>query len=343
MQWFGYFLVAFLCSLIGTFGVVQWKKKAKKEYIKRFGGIVVVGTFVVCVLTNPELEKTLRLAVLLLGAVLIFVFGVLDDIKNLSWKKQLLFQSFLALILIVSGYSVEYITGPFGEMLRLDGWRIGLGIAELNFSVWGSVLILFWVVCVINAINWADGMDGLAGGIAMVGGLALFWISLMQQVNQPAIAILALIFVGAILGFWWLNFPLGKVELGTAGSYFVGFFLASAAIISGTKIATAMIVLALPVVDFFWVIFERIRARKFPTSRDLGHLHYKLLKLGWSNRWVVFSYVVFICFMLFLSFSVEQRIAKLVIVGFEVCAIVFFLYIISKRQDQFANNNKNEV
>lgn len=342
MQWFGYFLMALALSSLGCFAVVQWRKTSKKKFAKRFGGIAVAVSFALCVLFNPELEKTLQLKGLLLGTFLLVGFGFLDDIKNFSWKKQLSFQVFLALILIATGYSIDYFANPFGGMIRLDGWQIALGEGGWKFSFWGAMLILFWTVCVMNAINWADGTDGLAGGIAMVGGLALFWISLSEQVNQPAIAILSAIFVGAILGFWRFNFPRGKIELGTAGSYFVGFFLSSAAIISGTKIATAMIVLALPLVDFFWVIFERIRAKKRPVSRDFNHLHHKLLKLGWSNQRIVFSYVSFLFAMLFLSFFAQSRIAKLSVVLVEICLVAGFLYIIGLRRNFCAEKQKNK-
>jgi UDP-GlcNAc:undecaprenyl-phosphate GlcNAc-1-phosphate transferase len=165
----------------------------------------------------------------------------------------------------------------------------------------------------------------------MVGGVALLWISLLLNVNQPAVAILALIFIGAVLGFWWFNFPVAKIELGTSGSYFIGFFLAATAVISGTKIATAMIVLALPVVDFFWVIFERIFNRRPPAPRDLNHLHHKLMSLGWSPWVIVLSYMIFISAMLFLSFYSNTRFEKVLVVFFEICVIVSFLYIISRK------------
>lgn len=341
LQWFGYFLATFTASLALGLFFVYLRNRLKKQFAKRFGGLAVLLVFVLFVFLNPELEKTLQIKALLWGSVAIAIFGIFDDIRNFSWKKQISFQFFLALVLVFSGYSIDYITSPFGAVLRFDTVEVGLEVLGLKVPLIGSLLVVFWTICIINAVNWADGIDGLAGGIAMIGGLSLLWISLASDVNQPAIAILALIFIGSVLGFWWLNFPEAKIELGTSGSYFVAFFLASAAIISGTKIATAMIVLAFPVIDFFWVIIERIKNGRLPVSRDFNHLHHKLLKLGWDNRLVVAGYGAVVCIALALAFLLESRIAKLSVVALEICAILVFLRIISKKSNLLVKN-KNE-
>ena len=323
MPWFGYLLLSFAISLALSFFIVRKTKGTEKNIYWRMGGAAIITSFIVSVFLNPELILTRPLWGLLIGSASVLVFGIVDDKKNLSWKNQLFFQCLLALILILFGFSIDYFAGFSGEMIRLD---------LLEFSVFGNVIsalsvliILFWVVAVINAINWADGVDGLAGGIGLVGGISLFGISLAREVNQPAIAILAIIFIGSLLGFWWFNFPKAKFLAGTSGSYFIGFFLASLAIMAGTKIATAMIVLAIPLVDLVWVTLERLSQKSPVTKKDFRHLHFKLKQLGWSDRKIVVSYLGFIAVMLAMSQMASERIVKLGIVGVEVAIVVLFL------------------
>ena len=216
-------------------------KKIKLENkLNRWGGIILIIVFLFLTLVHSELEITNQLKGLILGSVAILFFGIWDDFKNLSWKSQLIFQGMLVLILLYFGFSVEQFNIFNGYVFSLNKliWQ--------GISVFGVIFIFFWLVGIINAINWADGVDSSMGNIALFGGLSLVFVSFLPEVNQPAVAILASIFLGTIVAFLFFNLPPAKVEAGTSGSYFVGFFLASLAIIAGSKIITIMIVLVLP-------------------------------------------------------------------------------------------------
>jgi UDP-GlcNAc:undecaprenyl-phosphate GlcNAc-1-phosphate transferase len=153
--------------------------------------------------------------------------------------------------------------------------------------------MVVWIVLMMNSMNWLDGIDGLSGGITLIGSLTIFFLSLKPEVNQPPVAILAIVLAGSVLGFLAFNFNPSQVLAGTSGSLFMGFFLAVLAVFSGTKIATALLVMALPVIDFVWVIGERIRNKKSIFKPDRKHLHFKLLELGWSQKKInIFFYII---------------------------------------------------
>ena len=329
-MYYHYFGGAFAISLIiNVLLVLAGSFRLKKhKAIFRSGGISIILAFLVLVFFSTELEKTTQITGLLIGVFLILIFGIVDDFKDINWKKQLFFQVLLAAILIFSGYSINYITGPYQEMIRLD--KLILNIGSFSLSIISSLVIIAWVVSIINAINWVDGIDGLVGTLALLSSIALVVVSLLQHVNQPAIAIISLIFAGSICGFFWFNAPPARIEAGTSGSYAIGFILASLAIIAGTKIATSMIVLAIPIVDSIWVIAERKKTGKPITKRDKRHLHYKLRSIGWSDKQIILLYGSFVSTMLFLFFISQARIIKLSIVVLEVLIILLFIGFVTK-------------
>ncbi|HHX58729.1 MAG TPA: undecaprenyl/decaprenyl-phosphate alpha-N-acetylglucosaminyl 1-phosphate transferase [Candidatus Moranbacteria bacterium] len=329
MNFVAYFLVAFLLSLLINAGFIFFReRRGKNKSWRRLGGIGIISAFLFGLLFNPELIITDQIFILAFSAGLILVFGVMDDFFNFSWKKQLFFQSFLVVLLIFFGYSINQIALPDGiNLIRFDQF-VWNGVAWLSV-----VLILTWVLLMMNAVGWSDGIDGLSGTIALLGSLTLFILSLTSVVNQPAMAILAVIFGGSVLGFLVFNWPKGRIEAGTSGSYFLGFFLATTAIMAGTKIATIIVVLAIPLVDFFWVISERFLEGKSIFKRDDNkrHLHYKLRAIGWSDQRIVLSYFIFVLLILCGYFLATERWVKLVILGGEILLITSLILLITNK------------
>ncbi len=300
----GIFVQALLLSGVLFFSVLKFYKGKSK----RWGGIILVVVFVGMVLGHRELEITRQLQGVLVGSVIILLFGLWDDWKNLSWKVQAVFQILLVVLLIYFGFRIEYFIGMTGGEIRLDQ------ILLQGVSVGSCVFIFFWVIGIINAINWSDGVDSSMSAIAILGGLSLIFVSFLPEVNQPAIAILASIFLGSLVGFLIFNLPPAKVEAGTSGSYFVGFILASLAIIAGSKIITVMIVLVLPLVDFAWVVVGRWQNKKSIFKKDKSHLHYRLRKLGWSDRRIFLSYFIFLGSILIIYSLLGSRIERILLV-----------------------------
>jgi UDP-GlcNAc:undecaprenyl-phosphate GlcNAc-1-phosphate transferase len=325
MNWLSLALMAFLISSFWSFFL---SKKTKDEKFYRTGGMAIISSFIIAFLFS-EIVITAEWQAILIGTGVIFIFGLWDDFKNLSWKKQLFFQFFLALILIWFGYEIGQVTFSENELFRLNLWQVDL--FGKTFSLISSLFIVFWLMILINAVNWLDGSDGLLSVTGILALLAVLGVSLRPEVNQPALIIVSLIGIGSLAGFLVFNFPKAKLEAGTSGSYFVGFLLGALAIVAGTKISTTMIILILPVADFTWVIFERIREGQSIFQRDnkKRHLHYKLLDKGCTPRQVLLIYAVFLGVALLLSFFVVNQFQKIVLLIVEFLMIVFLMFKVS--------------
>lgn len=287
------YISSFLFSFFLSFLLVLLIKKffGKGGKLLRFGGAAIILSFVVAVIFNGYLVLDWPKIGILISSVLILACGLIDDIFNLSWKKQLAFQLAAIAIIIVAGMSVDYVTNPFsrGDVLRLDMFKISIG--ELELSVIGSLFITFWLLFLMNAVNWLDGVDGLAGGVSLISAATLFFLSVSATVNQPSFAVVATIIFGSVLGFMIFNFPPAKILMGTSGSVFLGFIIGILAIFSGGKIATTMMVLGLPISDALWVISRRLAAgESIFKGGDRRHFHYRLQDMGWSSRQILFFY-----------------------------------------------------
>ena len=139
----------------------------------------------------------------------------------------------------------------------------------------------------INSINFIDGLDGLSSGVALIAAVTLGAISLTAGVDQPFIAVLCFALAGALLGFLRWNFHPATVFVGTSGVMFIGYTLAVLSILGSAKVAVALLVLGVPIIDAFWIIVRRISQRRSPFSPDRGHLHHRLLDVGLSHRQTV--------------------------------------------------------
>ena len=139
----------------------------------------------------------------------------------------------------------------------------------------------------INSINWIDGLDGLSTGVSIIAAVTLGLISLSTRVNQPLIGVLCFVLAGALLGFLRWNFHPARIFSGTSGVQFVGYTLAVLSILGTAKVAVALLVLGVPIIDTFWIIVRRLSQRRSPFTPDRQHIHHRLLDLGLSHRQTV--------------------------------------------------------
>lgn len=272
------------------------KRKIHTSATPRLGGVAIVAAFLFTVigycLASHRLEFSgfnilffdKRLVGVILGALILLGAGIYDDIKDLNPWQKLFFQVLAAGIVVAFGLSIDYIRLPAGYHIQLDNWQIPLSIFGYGFKfvVWGDLLTMFWIVLLINTLNFLDGLDGLASGIAFIAAIAIFFLSF--SLNQFAAALLAVIFAGSVLGFIPWNFNPAKIFMGDSGSMFLGYMLAILSIISGGKLATAFLILGLPLLDVIWVIVRRLSTGKSPFRADKLHLHHRLLAAGLTQR-----------------------------------------------------------
>ena len=332
MNWLIYFLEAFVVGIIIGSLVLLFKKKYKNEIVRRWGGVIVIGTSLLIILVNPELEITGQIFSILVGGLAILVFGVLDDFKKISWKYQLVFQFALAAFFVLFGFNI-------GHIKLFDDVALNFNVLELNvlgnhFYLLATGAFILWAIIVVNSINWIDGIDGLSGTIFVMALLSIIFVSLRPEVNQPAIVIMSLIMIGATLAFLVFNFSFSSLIAGTSGSYFFGFILATLAVIAGMKIATLMLIVILPLIDAVWVVFDRIRNKQsvFVGDHRSRHLHYRLISIGWSEKKIVFVFGIFLACILGVNFCLQSRDFKLAFLILEFLTIILFMIYVHKKE-----------
>jgi UDP-GlcNAc:undecaprenyl-phosphate/decaprenyl-phosphate GlcNAc-1-phosphate transferase len=217
-----------------------------------------------------------EVAALLLGGAVAAGLGAIDDLFDLRARYQLLGQVALACGAVALGISIDFIANPLGG-----------GTIQFPAGPVAAALTIFWIVGMINSINWIDGLDGLSTGVAFIAAVTLGIISLTTDVRQPLIAVLCFALAGALLGFLRWNFNPASIFTGTSGVQFVGYTLAVLAILGTAKVAVALLVLGVPIIDTFWIIVRRIQQGRSPFSPDRTHIHHRLLDLGLSHRQTV--------------------------------------------------------
>ncbi|MFH1207400.1 MAG: MraY family glycosyltransferase [Patescibacteria group bacterium] len=271
-----------------------------------------------------------------LAGLFLMIGGYLDDRYHITPFKQIVWPVLASLAVVAVGIGVTYITNPFGGVVYLDkiNWTIfSFHDTPYRVTLWADLFAFAWLMGMMYTTKFLDGLDGLVSGIGVIGSVILFFLSLGKDVAQPETALLASIVAGACLGFLFLNFHPARIFLGEGGSLFVGFMLGTLSIISGAKIATALLIMGIPILDVAWVIVRRLFVEKkspFSTA-DRKHLHFRLLDVGLSHRGVVLLlYAISICFGAVALFSgTRQKMTALVVlVGVMVLigAVVVYLY-----------------
>jgi UDP-GlcNAc:undecaprenyl-phosphate GlcNAc-1-phosphate transferase len=241
------------------------------------------------VLGGNEVNRNQLLA-LFGGALLAAVFGFIDDRWQIKARWQLVFQIALALLAIAMGLVITVINNPLdfvGGLLDPGTIRLAPEAAPLTPAA--ILVTILWVVGMINSINFIDGLDGLSTGIALIAALTLGIISLTEGVGSyaPLTALLCAALAGSLAGFLPWNFHPARVFIGTTGVMAVGYALAVLSIMGTAKVAVALLVLGVPIIDTFWIITRRLLSRRSPFEPDRGHFHHRLLDLGLSHRGAV--------------------------------------------------------
>lgn len=341
------FLASFLLSYLLTFlfkkiapkiGAmdVPNERKVHKKPVARLGGVAIFfSLFLVASIILP-IDK--HFVGIFTGAFILLFFGVLDDIFILKPSIKLVGQIMAALAIIASGIGINYVTNPLGGLIYLDFWKIPVELLGTiyNFTVWADLFTLFWILVVINAVNFLDGLDGLAAGVSGIAGVVLFFLSLLPPVLQTNTATLSLILSGSAFGFLILNFHPAKIFMGDSGSQFLGFIIAVLAIFSGGKIATALLLLGLPIIDLLWAVIRRLKAGVSPFKPDKNHLHHELLKLGLSQRdavLVIYFFTAFFGLFAILSTQSFYKLVGIVLLALLVIGFTIFMYLKNRRLD----------
>ena len=223
----------------------------------------------------PEEVRSPRFALTALAAILGMTLGFIDDAFELRARWQLIGNALVALVIIGAGIRIDFVDDPFGS-----------GVIQLAFPV-AVAFTAFWIVGMNVALNFMDGLDGLAAGISAIAAATLGAIALLPQVQEPFVAWMAFSLAGATLGFLVFNFHPARLFMGTSGVVFVGTMLAVLSIFGTAKVAAALLVLGVPIIDTFYVLLRRVIQRQPPFAPDRGHFHHRLLDVGLSHHQAV--------------------------------------------------------
>lgn len=309
--------------------------------IARTGGLAIFVSFVGGVLLTPLLDlprtdpnEFTRIGGLLLGLSIVFVFGLLDDKFEFRPGLQFVAQFIASLVAIAALIIIERFNNPFtNQQVILSELAPGLIVP----------LSLFWLMGMMNTVNWLDGLDGLAAGIAAIFSAVLF-VAMVQdtatQDPQLSIAPLPLALLGATLGFLPYNFFPARVFMGSSGALTLGFALGCLGIIGGAKMATVLLVLAVPIIDVAWLIVSRVRRGKSPFQGGRDHLHFRLLDLGLTQRQIVIGYYLISALFGGLALLIEARIYKVLALGVLGVVTLIVLVAVAQKSEQLEQTKK---
>lgn len=309
-----------------AYGFMDRPNPRRETILKpRLGGVAMFLAFVAAVgITAPfvprDAAEAVRVSGILLGALVAVAMGVLDDRLDLPALPQLAAQVAAALAAMACGVLVAYVTNPFGT---------DFSDSLLHFPLWLAFgFTLFWIVGAINTVNFVDGVDGLAAGVALVAAVVLGVHSVL--IGQYTIAVLPAALAGCALGFLRYNFYPSRITMGTSGSAFLGFALATLSIVGGAKLATLLLVLGVPIVDTGWIILRRLAEGRSPFSGDRGHLHHRLLALGFTPRQIALIVYSACAGSGALALLLSSRLAKLFVLGGMTIVLVGILALIAQ-------------
>lgn len=323
-------LVRMLALRVGWVDRPGEARRVHKVPVPRLGGLAIYAAFGIGVLLtfvfplrgpyapgdNARFEGG-RVLLMLLAAGLIALVMAVDDVKGLKPLPRLVWQLSVAFLIVLpsllipggpnctgmgcepegtvhydqgAGVLATSIQNPFRGMTLPFFGPDPMGDA-INLALPLAVLFtVFWIAGVTNTINWIDGLDGLAAGVTIVACFVLFVLTL--SVGQVTLAYVPLLLAAAVLGFLPYNIHPARVFMGDSGAMFLGFTLAIISLIGGAKLAAALLVLGIPLLDSFYMIVYRLMRGRSPVSPDRGHLHHRLHDMGLSHGQVMLIYMV---------------------------------------------------
>ena len=285
-------IVKRIAEKIGAIDVPKDNRRMHKKPIPRMGGLAIfLGFMVSFFVFGGKLDRST--ISILIGATVIVILGIFDDKYALGAKLKLVVQIAAACIVVFyGGCRIDRLTNPFGSSIYAN-WDLG---------VFSYPLTIIWIVAITNAVNFIDGLDGLACGVSCITSANLLMIALIlvtKDATMVPMAIAMAALTGACLGFVPYNFNPAKIFMGDTGSTFLGFVLATISIQGLFKFYTMIsfavpfLLLGLPIFDICFAIIRRVAHGQNPMEADRGHFHHRLIDMGFSQKQsVAIAYVL---------------------------------------------------
>jgi len=317
--------------LARRFGIVARPGGRRRHtgLVPKLGGLVILSAFVGGALISlavrpwlpplpegPDTNEPRRFAAVIVGTVLIGLFGLLGDRFELSARPQYVAHIVVSVIAIAGLVFIKHVMNPFtNEIFEFP-----------TLLVWG--LTLLWLVGMMNTVNFLDGLDGLAAGVvAIFAGVLLIH---MLRVGHYGPALLPAALLGTVLGFLPFNVRPAKIFLGS-GAVTLGYLVGTLSLVGGARVATVLLVMGIPIVDVAWQILNRWQHGKSMNQGDRGHLHLRLCDLGLSQTQVVYLYWAVCALFGVAALLVSSRIYKLIGIGVLAILVLAVLTALSRR------------
>ncbi len=328
-----YLLGVFIVPLVISFSIKKGlvdnpgERKIHDHPVSRLGGVAIwtstMLTFLLLVVLSFYPKGSL-LSGILLGSSLMFFLGLVDDVYCLNAKFKLLIQVSIATIVFLLGIRIDTIFNPFGNII------------QLNLFI-SYIITMLWIVGISNAVNFIDGIDGLAGSIITISAVTLGVISITMAPTNVS-SLIAFILVGSMLAFLTYNFNPAKIFMGDSGALFGGFMLAVLSITGvmykdNIAMYTPLLILSVPIMDITFSSLRRIAKGTSPFVADSEHIHHKLLKAGFTqNKTVLTLAIIAILFGALASLVINTAILKYFLYALGVSVILLLLSFVAKQK-----------
>ncbi len=272
-------LVKTLAYKVGAIDVPKDDRRMHKTPIPRLGGLAIFIAFLFSVILFTDIDREMQ--GILLGSIMIVILGVLDDIMTLKALPKFLVQIAAAGVVAYHGCTIQFFTNP----------NVFSDVAYLNLG-WLSVPVtIIWIVAITNAVNFIDGLDGLACGVSAISSASMLVIALLVAEMNVSLVLAALL--GACIGFIPYNKNPAKIFMGDTGATFLGFILATISIQGLFKLyaiisfAVPFLILGIPIFDICFAFLRRIAKGQNPMVADRGHVHHRLIDMGFNQKQAV--------------------------------------------------------
>lgn len=343
-----YVITPLVSQLYRHFGVIddpslhKHIKVTHQTPVPRGGGVaLMVGVLLGIVLLLPLSPQSIAI---LIGGVILTMLGVADDIWDISAWWRLLATTGVALLVAGVGIGISFFTNPLtGAIIHLDQTQLIFDLLGQTRHVWvlADLFAVIFIVAYMNIINWSTGLDGQMPGFVTMTAifLALLSIRFLDDPAQITVTLFCLIIAGSYAGYLpWNWFP-QKSMPGYGGTSLAGFLLAIASILSGAKVATTIMILAIPTADAIFTILRRLRAGKSPFKGDRGHLHHKMIDvLGWSKPTVAKFYLITSLLLGILSLYLNYWQKLVTMLAVSACVFGFLIW---AKYQQSASHGKH--
>lgn len=343
------FLISFILTIPTIYLARKWRLVTDRRVryhpahthegiIPRAGGVPV---YLALLLTSLIFLPVNKIVVgILLASFLLTVVGTVDDYVDISPYLRFGANLFISALVIAFGLGIPYISNPFGGVIRLDQWQIQINfLGTHNLLIIADILAIIWLTWTTNMINWSKGVDGQLPGFVAIAGIFLGILSqrfTAHDISVQTVTLLSFIVAGSFLGFLPFNFYPQKIMPGYGGGALAGLMLGILSILSFGKIGTAILILSIPIIDGTYTIIRRLRKGRSPFKADWGHLHHRLLEIGWGKRRIAVFYWL-ITFILGVSSLFLKGIEKLIaFITIAIMLLVFILIIERMKREGFA-------